>query len=244
MAYRNKEATIAEAERLGIDVSNMSWPEMQKVVKEALERERLGMADMGKPHPVAKAVEEKKRNVKKRNPFDASNYRFEKTQLAPELFPDANRIIRYEEELGDELDIEEKTFMGMEGKDIINYSMHRDYATGTFKVKGKTGRRVKGEASIPKENAGRSFDANRDWFEVVEFQGRRGYRYSQFKSALMKTGYFEDYRKDLCKEPNVFYLTGILCVSIPYAHHIMEEIEARAKFDRENARGRFNKWGY
>lgn len=228
MAYRNKEATIAEAERLGIDVSNMSWPEMQKVVKEALERERLGA-----PKTTAK---------QKVNPLDASNYTFEPTLLSPELFPDANRIIRYDEELGDELEIEEKSFMGMEGKGQINYSMSRDYATGTYKVKGRTGRKVKAEASLPKENAGRTFDANKDWFEVVSFQGRRGYRFSQFKSAIMKTGYYEDYKKDLCREPNVFYLTGILCVSIPYAHHIMQEIEERAKFDRENGRKLNNKW--
>lgn len=233
MAYRNKEATLAEAERLGIDVSNMSWPEMQKEVKAALERERYNVnPDRGKSvdtdGDIAKPMKRK--------------IIFEPVTLAPELFPDHHRIIRYEEELGDELDVEEKTFMGMEGKGQISYTTSRDFATGTYKVKGKTGRRVKGEASIPKENAGRNIDPNRDWFEVISFQGRKGYRFKPFKQALMKTGYYEDYRQMLSKEPNTFYLTGILCVSIPIAHHIMREVEDRAKYDREH--GRIGRWGH
>lgn len=235
---------MAEAKRLGVDISGLSWPEMQKVVKEALERERLGVnPDRGNTVDTDGDPVPKKRKRKKIDPLDASNYKFEETVLAPELFPDANRIIRYEEELGDEVEIEEKSFMGMEGQGRINYGMSRDYATGTYRIKGKTGRKVKAEASIPKENAGRTFDANKDWFEVVEFQGRRGYRFSQFKAALRKTGYYEDYKKELCKEPNVFYLTGILCVSIPVAHHIMGEIEERAKFDNKKRGGR-SKWGF
>ena len=33
MAYRNKEDCLKEAERLGLDVSGMSWSELQKAGK-------------------------------------------------------------------------------------------------------------------------------------------------------------------------------------------------------------------
>ena len=140
MAYRNKEATLAEAARLGIDVSGLGWPEMQKVVKEALERERLGMnpdvgkavdTDGDKPVMNHKPAMEPAKMKSKKNPYDASNYRFKKKVLAPELRPDANRIIRYEEDLGEGVEVEESSFMGYEGKGAIQYTMNRDYATST-----------------------------------------------------------------------------------------------------------------
>lgn len=247
MAYRNKEATEAEAKRLGIDVSGMSWPEMQRAVKTGLELERLSKqqfnpntgpsvdTDGDKP-PINRKLN---KPDKLRN--DYRNYRFKRKTLAPELRPDANRIIRYDEDLGEGLEVEEKSFMGLEGKGAINYTMNRDYATSTYKVKGRTGRHVIAEASLPKENAGRSFDPTYDWFEVVEFMGRRGYRMSQFKAALDQAGYLQDYLDQLRDEPNAFYLTGILCVSIPVAHKIMREVEERVRWENEHG-GRHQSW--
>ena len=56
MAYRNREMTEAEAKRLGIDISGMSWPEMQKAVKEGLLREQVGEP---KPKPVKESKPKK-----------------------------------------------------------------------------------------------------------------------------------------------------------------------------------------
>lgn len=239
MAYRNKADTEAEAKRLGIDVEGMSWPEMQKVVKTALEKERLGM------NPDVGNGADKDGDKARIRPNDYRNFKFKRKTLAPELRPDANRIIRYDEDLGEGLEIEERSFMGLEGKGAISYTMNRDYATSTYKVKGRSGRRVTAEASIPKENAGRSFDPDKDgrddWFEVVEFMGRRGYRMKDFKAALEQTGYLQDYLDQLKDEPNAFYLTGILCVSIPVAHKIMRDVEERVIWEREHG-GRNRAW--
>lgn len=234
MAYRSKEDTINEARRLGIDVSGMSWPEMQKVVGQALKREELG--DMGKSGKVAKAV---RPEVRALEPY------LDKTiMIAPELAPDANRIIRYEEEIGDDLEIEEKSFMGYEGGGI-EYTAGRDYTTGTYRVKGKTGRKVKAECSIPKENAQIIFRPGIDMFPVVTFRGTSGYlmthhRLPNFKAALLQSGYYEDYKGMLKDPPNVFYLTGLLCVDPHVAHNIMKDIERRVADVRNGGRG--EKW--
>lgn len=45
MAYRKKEDWLAEAERLGIDTTDMDWPTLQKTVSQALKREEYGMLD-------------------------------------------------------------------------------------------------------------------------------------------------------------------------------------------------------
>lgn len=47
MAYRKKEDWLAEADRLGIDTSDMDWPTLQKTVSQALKREEYGMLDQG-----------------------------------------------------------------------------------------------------------------------------------------------------------------------------------------------------
>lgn len=218
MAYRNKQETIKEAERLGIDVSGMDWPTMQKTVKTALQREELGFASAGDKAPKA--------TVDKLKPY------LDKTiRIAPEMHPDANRIIRYQEKLGDDLDIEEKHF---QAGGSTEYVAGRDYTTGTFHVKGKTGRQVIAESSLPKENAQIVFRPGIDWFPVVTFGGRSGYlythqRFPNFKQVLMSSGYYEDYKDKLKDEPNVFYLTGLLCVDPSVAHGIMQDIELREK---------------
>lgn len=236
MAYRSKEDTIAEALRLGIDVSGMSWPEMQKVVADALKREELG--ETNKVHNASKSAVA-------RPEIEALKPYLDKTILiSPELAPDANRIIRYEEEIGDDIDTEEKSFLGYEGGGI-EYTAGRDYTTGTFRIKGKSGRKVKAECSIPKENAQIVFRPGIDMFPVVTFRGVSGYlmthqRLPNFKNVLVRSGYYEDYKDMLKDPPNVFYLTGLLCVDPHVAHSIMRDIEERVADIRNGGRG--EKW--
>ena len=229
MAYRSKEDTLKEAERLGIDVSNDDWPTMQRRVKEALEREKLGMT--------ADRVKRVSPYDSRRNSAGMRPYLGKTVYIAPELRPDANRIIRYMEELGDDVEIEEKHYEAGRVSDS-EFSVSRDYTTGTFRVKGKTGRKVVAESSIPKENAQIMFRPGIDWFPVVTFNGRSGYlykhsRFPNFRQALIASGYYEDYKDQLKEEPNVFYLTGLLCVEPRVAHRIMREIEERVRYIRD-----------
>ena len=224
MGYRSKEETMAHAERLGIDISDMDWPTMQRVVADALKKEEAGEIVASDKRPEVEALK----------PY------MDKTILiAPELYPDQNRVVRYEEEIGDDYDIEEKSFLD-DGS--IQYVAGRDYVTGTFRVKGKTGRKVKAECSIPKENAQIIFRPGIDMFPVVTFKGQSGYllthqRFPNFKNVLVKSGFYEDYKNMLKDPPNVFYLTGLLCVDPNVAHSIMRDIERRVKDMRRGGKG-------
>lgn len=221
MAYRNKADTIMEAKRLGIDVEGMDWPTMQKEVSDALKREQLGIEQ-----PEQRKVDER-----------LKPYLDKTVVIAPEMYPDANRIVRYIEEIGDDLEIEEKVFSAG-NVDDSEYSTVRDYATGTFRIKGKTGRKVQAECSLPKENAQIIVRVGVDVLPVVTFMGRSGYlfthhRLPNFKQLLKDSGWYEEYKDQLKDEPNVFYLTGLLCVDPGVAHRIMNEIERREKVRRK-----------
>jgi len=232
MAYRNKDDVIREAERLGVDIDGLDWQEMQKVVSDAIKREKLGMDE---PAPKKQKVRKKKRNQHIDEKLDP--YIGKTVYISPEMRPDANRIIRYEEEIGDDLEIEEKTFMAGNTPDS-EFSKVRDYATGTFRIKGKTGRKVKAECSLPKENAQIVFRPGIDAFPVVTFSHRSGYLYTHhrlpnFKEALKRSGYFEEYRDKLKGEPNIFYLTGLLCIDPGIAQQIMDEVERKEAHKRK-----------
>lgn len=218
MAYRNKADTQAEADRLGIDISGMTWAEQQKAVKVGLERERLAAID------AAVTSTEKKPKAKPKYKL-AKDYRFRRKLIAPELKPDKDRIIRYTEELGDDLDIEEKSFMGMEGKGGIPFTATRDYTTSTYYIKGKTGRKVIAESSIPKKETGRSFNPDTDWFEVCSYMDKTGYRFSQVKQAIQAAGLWEAVKDEFQGAPNVFYCGNILCCSIPHTHRVLQRVE-------------------
>jgi hypothetical protein len=233
MAYRSKAETIAEAKRLGIDIEGMDWPTMQKVVSTALKKEALedkAPMEIDEIKIGKKDFEEMQRRM-------MEPYLGKTVRISPEMRPDANRIIRYFEELDDEIEVEEKTFSAGDKSNDNLYNMHRDYTTGTYIVKGKTGRKVVAESSLPKENAQMIFRPAQDMFPVVTFQGRTGYlykhhRFPNFQRALIESGYYEDYKDRLKEEPNVFYLTGLLCVDVSVAHAIMNDIERRERAKR------------
>ena len=228
MAFRNKEDTIKEAERLGIDVTGMDWPAMQKAVADGLKKEEMGLIRKDDRPPEEKELDK---------------YIGTTIPIAPELKPDANRIIRYDEQLGDDVDIEEKSFTAGGSN---SYTAGRDYATGTYRIKGRTGRKVVAESSLPKENAQIVFRPGIDDFPVVTFQGRSGYlykhtRFPNFRDVLIASGYYDDYKDQLRDEPNVFYLTGLLCVNPHLARHIMDEIETREKHRRRDGGDRWHR---
>jgi len=226
MAYRNKDDTIKEAKRLGIDVEGMDWPTMQKEVSNALKAEEL-----------RKVLGDSKE--KARETFNGLlPYLGYTIELSPEMVPDPNRVVRYLEDVGDDVMVEEKKFTAGGVRDS-EYTASRDYTTGTYKIIGRSGQRTIAESSIPKENAGAEYSFDRDWFPRLTYMGRSGYPMSSymghpgFKDLLKQTGHYNDYKDHLKDEPNVFYLTGRLCVDIDVAHSIMRDIMAREKNARE-----------
>ncbi len=226
MAYRNKDDTIREAKRLGIDVEGMDWPTMQKEVGNALKAEEMKKI-------LGKDRKEMDENMKALLPYLGYT-----VEIAPELSPDPNRLIRYLQDIGDDIMIEEKTFSAGNVNDS-EYRASRDYTTGTFRILGKSGQRTIAECSIPKENAGARYRFTTDWFPVLRYMGRQGYPmrayagHPGFKDLLMQCGYWSEYKDKLRDEPNVFYLTGRLCVDIDVAHSIMRDIMRKERIKKE-----------
>lgn len=249
MAYRNKEDCLNEAKRLGIDVSSMDWPALQKAVSDALKLEKMGMqiymdnVDTGTP-----VESEKINNVKPRVEDPLIPYLDKTILMSPELLPERYRLVKYDEDLGPELDVVERTFdINRETDQVYDVSggevphenqidTYHDYTTGTYRIKERSERRVKGMASVPKENPMLSFRPGIDWATVVTFKGKSGYLWKHWRypnvSALLKAAgdeYYQKYRKVFKDQPNVWYACGHLVCDPYLVHRVLKEIEDDAK---------------
>ena len=251
MAYRKKEDWLAEAERLGIDVSDLDWPSLQKVVSQALKREEYGILDQETEvtkvyeeiQDIAKQIEEKPKSggiigklKKKIAPEEESLKQFsgQEIKIAPEIYPNAQRAVHYREELGNELIIDEKHY------DIrgLEFTTGTNVDSGTYIIKGKTGERVVATSAIPKEQPGLFFRPDMDYAVVVVFMGRAGYlwthhRLPNIKALLRESGYYEEYRSMFKDEPNIWYSAGLLCCDPSVVHHVFKEIEEKERIKRE-----------
>jgi hypothetical protein len=224
MGYRNKEETLKEAERLGIDVEGLDWATMQKVVKEALMRESLGMSE---PKEKKSFGEVPKEIIGK------------EVLIAPEMAPARYRIGKYEEEVGYEMQVEPNKVEFGNGQ---SYQVQGNMVTGSVKVKSKGNRRVIAESSVPKENAGMLFRPGIDPAVVVTWDGKTGFLWTHFrlpnvKDLLQQAGVLGKYKEyfDSTKHPgNVWYAAGKMLVCDPYVVlRILDEIERDAQIKKK-----------
>lgn len=253
MAYRKKEDCIREAERLGIDVAGMDWPTLQRVVSNALKAEELGLDVNANTvnlvddvrvsvHEVAAKKESKRIN----DPLIP--YLDKQILMSPELSPERYRLVKYDEDLGNEIEVEERSFdINRETDQVYDVSggevshenqidTYHDYTTGTYRIKQRSERRIKGMASVPKENPMLSFRPGLDWATVVTFKGKSGYLWKHWRypnvSALLKAAgdeYYQKYRKVFKDQPNVWYACGHLVCNPHLVHQVFKEIEEDAK---------------
>ncbi len=248
MAYRKKEDCLREAERLGIDAENMDWPTLQRTVSNALKAEELGLDGVS-----AVLVEATNKMVNDKPPAsridDSLRPYLDKTILmSPELKPERYRLVKYDEDLGPELEVVERTFdINRETDQVYDVSggevphenqidTYHDYTTGTYRIKERSERRVKGMASVPKENPMLSFRPGIDWATVVTFKGKSGYLWKHWRypnvSALLKEAgdeYYQKYRKVFKDQPNVWYACGHLVCDPYLVHRVLKEIQDDAR---------------
>lgn len=258
MAYRNKEDCLREAERLGIDAEGLDWPTLQKVVSNALKAEELGLPvnthTINLVDDVREAVSEvideqvKTANNDKKDMDPIIPYLDKHIIMSPELAPERYRLVKYDEVLGNEVEVEERSFdidpntdqvYDMSGGEVSHDTQideYHDYTTGTYRIKARSDRKVIGMASVPKENPMLSFRPGIDWATVVTFKGKSGYlwkhwRYPNVSALLRQAGdeYYEKYRKVFKDQPNVFYLCGHLVCNPYLVHRVLKEIEEDAK---------------
>ena len=255
--YRNKEETLAEARRLGITGAEyMSWPELQSVVSKELKREELGMVE----HPGANKM--KKRMTKERNEYEMMKPYLGKTiMLSPELSAERYRLVKYDEVLGNEVEVEERRFdMDRDTDKVFDVSgekvsydnivdEYHDYTTGTFRIKNRSDRKVVAMSSVPKENAGMFYRPGYDMATVVTWNGRAGYlwkhwRYPNVKALLIASGYYQEYKDRFKDEPNVWYAAGKQLVCDPnLVHQIFAEIEEKERKRRAEESARLRSMG-
>ena len=256
MAYRNKEDCLVEAARLGIDAEGMSWPELQKAVSNALKAEELGMVE-AKPAKQANPILAKEAEEYRRmRPYIGKT-----VMLSPELSSERYRLVKYDEVLGDDFDVEERKFdMNMDTDTVfdvaggeVNYDnvidQFHDYTTGTYRLKKRGDRKVTAMASVPKENSGMFYRPGIDYATVVTWEGRVGYlwkhwTYPNVKALLQESGYYQEYKKLFKDEPNVWYAAGkqLVC-DIGLVHQVLKEIEQKQAKKNAEERARLKQLG-
>lgn len=268
MAYRNKEACLAEAKRLGIDASEMSWPDLQKAVSQALKREELGVLDRENTvskvaTPVMEAVKPKLTKAQRQAMAEQKMlqpYLGKTILLSPELSPERYRLLKYDEVLGDEIEVEERRFDMDENDRVYDVSggevdygnvidQYHDYTTGTYRLKKRGDRKVVAMSSVPKENAGMIFRPGIDYATLVTWKGRVGYlwkhwRYPNVRQLLIDSGYYQEYKDRFKDEPNVWYAAGKMLVCDPHlVHQVLHEIEQKAKIRNAERRAQLKELG-
>lgn len=264
MGYRNKDECLAEAKRLGIDVDGLSWPELQAAVSKALKLESLGLSDNKAVQPVIEQAQMSPEQIQARREFDAMRPYVGKTiLLSPELSSERYRLIKYDEVLGNEIEVEERSFDIDPNTDMvfdksggkIDYGnvvdQYHDYTTGTYRIKNRSERKVVAMSSVPKENAGMIFRPGIDYATVVTWNGRSGYlwkhwRYPNVQALLKAAGdkYYQKYRGRFKDEPNVWYAAGKMLVCDPYlVHQTLKDIEDDVRKDRMEEDARLARMG-
>lgn len=259
MAYRNKEDCLMEARRLGIDADGMSWPELQKAVSTALKREELSMAAdaaAGRPSRRAEDLIRARHEAEVMRPYIGKTI-----MLSPELSPERYRLVKYDEEIGPDFEVEERKFDMNRDTDTvfdvaggeINYDnvidQFHDYTTGTYRLKKRGDRKVTAMASVPKENSGMYFRPGIDYATVVTWNGRVGYlwkhwRLPNVKALLQESGYYQEYKGLFKDEPNVWYAAGkqLVC-NIELVHKVLHEIEEKQRKRNLEERKRLEELG-
>lgn len=260
MGYRNKEDCLAEAARLGIDAEGMSWPELQKAVSNALKAEELGISGSNDIREVRQPTNPKL--IREAEEFRRLQPYLGKTIImSPELAPERYRLLKYDEEIGNDFEVEERRFdMNMDTDTVfdvaggeVNYDnvidQFHDYTTGTYRLKKRSDRKVVAMASVPKENSGMFFRPGIDYATVVTWKGRMGYlwkhwTYPNVKALLQESGYYQEYKKLFKDEPNVWYAAGkqLVC-DIGLVHQVFQEIEQKQAKKNAEERARMKQLG-
>jgi len=265
MAYRNKETCLAEAERLGIDVSGMSWSELQKAVSNGLKNEIKDKQPEKIKKPKEKTVDQydQRRLQAIKEAEMIKPYIGKTVVLAPELKSERYRLIKYDEVLGNEIEVEERQFDIDRNTDMLydksggkvdydnTVDQYHDYTTGTYRIKNRSDRKVVAMSSVPKENAGMIFRPGIDYATVVTWNGRAGYlwkhwRYPNVKALLQAAGdeYYQKYKGRFKDEPNVWYAAGKMLVCDPYlVHKTLRDIENDEKQRRAEEKARLRELG-
>ena len=233
MPFMPKEEMLAAAERLGVDLSGLSWSEQQKAVQEALAKED---SFLDSPEPKPKPTKKESKNELHQKMADSIKGS-KPVLLAEQYNPVRNQIIKYAEYLGDEVRTKNVSYLTDGVPEGLNGGQSMSYI-----VQGKTGRKAYALSTIPQMNVRITYDPNKHWYAPImtDYNGRQGYvwkhpMYRGIKPLLIESGYYDDYADqfDGVKHPRNIWCAGgkIWAVDIPLVERIFREVERKAKQD-------------
>lgn len=214
MAYRKKEDWLAEADRLGIDTSDMDWPTLQKTVSQALKREEYGMldrengftqvakqyygdtdGDVGvynmaepEPKPAPTPKPEKKSGIMGRKKKELTPEESLKQFRGQELKIAPEIYPNAQRAVHYKEDLGEELIIDEKHYDIrgLQFDTGTNIDSGTYIIKGKTGERVIATSAIPKEQPGLFFRPDMDYAVVAVFMNRAGYLWTHHRLPNIK----------------------------------------------------------
>lgn len=254
--FKTKAEIIAEAERLGIDISGMTWQQQQQAVARALrgeepvvdgktkaerdeELERL-RAELAAAKEAARAVPQVPVIFKLgTNEVQPTIEDYENAVLiaSPMQQPTQYQKQKWYETLGEEK-LTEDIYLGV-GKQSPFAADEDGLKTKTYRVID-TGRPVIATSTMPKYSCMLTWRPTKDLCAIATYGNHRGYlwthhRLPNVKNLLQQMGVYEEY-KHLWQEGSgrIFYLGGLLCVDIPFTDETFRRIEQDLKKrDRE-----------
>lgn len=236
MVFVNKEFLHSEAERLGLDISGMSWPEAQKALFEK-QREVDGKVNLPKkaapaekqtsipmPKPAAVSAQEKLLR-------DIPNMG---VVISPGLKPMRYQKFGYNEDLGPDIMTEDISYVEDGYRGQANTSL------GGYVVRGSSGRNVVAQSALPKENAEIIFEPATDWFPKAHDPGKNNWGYlfnhhrlPNVKQAFINAGIWDKYHDDFNaeKHPNwIWMVSGKFYVcDIPHVNAIIDRYNAEVR---------------
>lgn len=155
----------------------------------------------------------------------------EEVVISPGLPFMRHQLIKVDEELGDDLDVEEVSLLDQMG------NLNEGQTNRTFRVKGKTGRKTVAQSTLPKEQVKITFNYSKDLVPVVHSNDglKEGYLWSHHslpnvKELLIASNAYNDYKAQfsVVQHPeNVFYCGNLLAVRRDVVHETFKEIERK-----------------
>lgn len=257
--FMDKETLYSEADRLGVDLTGLKWPQMQKAVidaqnaevgetgpkpsaddakdtaeymREEMARLRRQLADAQSAQPQEPVVFDLGRNVE---PNTIEDYEGKVVLISPGQKETPNQRVKYDETLGYDRPVKEVHLdVGKNSPFLGDQGTSDLRKDATYQLGKRTGKKVVATSTMPKIGAMLTFDPRKDMVAVATYNGHRGYLWSHhrlpnIKGLLKEAGVYEDYR-DRFKN-KLFYVGMQLCCDISYANSILSEVSRKARIN-------------
>lgn len=238
----NKQEVEANAARLGIDITGMTWNEQVSTVAKAMAsepRKKISEDEVTKlKRELAEAKARNKEYQIKYENFDSGSaptgdeLRNIPIEIAPLIGAEGDKKPKYlfEEEVGNDVSYHEENYL----RDGIPQDMTKgENRSGTFKHLGYKNNKVIATTGGPLRNAGIQWDPEA-LFPIVYSQTQKGYLWTAVRATLLTIngGYYltefdKDIHGDQHQRGKLFSIMNRLALPIEFGNWMFKEIEKR-----------------